>query len=244
MGFTVTMNRDEANMRGPELPPKRQRSPAGLEWIAPFDSDKGGTWMAANDHGIVAALLNAYLPGESLLPDTSQKHRTRGEIIPAVMDKRSLADAMDWLESEFDPSAYPSFNLFVFAPESALCLTWYARGDLSVEHIDDEWYIRSSSGWDTEEVTNWRTQRFRQWRENGCDTIGSLPTFHVLRVEGEEEKSPLMLRSWSATRSITQVELDRKKRRVKMRYWGNPEPGSNSPDNLLEMSLSEDVVLR
>ncbi|MCH7960456.1 MAG: NRDE family protein [Candidatus Hydrogenedentes bacterium] len=234
----VTMNRDEALVRGAEIPPAVHAETGHSQWIAPADSDKGGTWMGVNEHGVVACLLNAYLPGESLLPDHSHEYRSRGEIIPEVMAQASAAESLRWVRESLDPASYPSFNLFVFTPDSGHCFTWYRQSGLVTETIGPQWHIRTSSGWDSDDVTQWRNERFAAWQKDGCATVGTLPTFHLLRVTGEEERSPLMLRSWSSTRSITQARVELAKGHIELRYWGTPEPDSKEPSHTLSLPLA------
>ena len=60
-GYDLFMNRDELSSRGPALPPSvRERS--GVRVVAPVDSDGGGSWVAANEHGLAVCLLNYYPP--------------------------------------------------------------------------------------------------------------------------------------------------------------------------------------
>lgn len=193
--------------------------------------------MGANEDGVVACLLNAYLPGESLLPDTSGRFRSRGEIIPMVLDKGPVSEGLAWLMETLDPEAYPSFSLLVASPEQTVCLSWLRRGKLEIESIDSEWYIRSSSGWDSEDVARWREEEFDRWLETGHKTVSGLPKFHLLQVEGEEDRSPLMRRDWSATRSVTQVLVNPAEGEVEMRYWPNPTPDSERPASRLSIPI-------
>jgi len=233
----ATMNRDEALTRGPEVPPQVHAGNNGVSWVAPQDADRGGTWMGANADGVVACLLNAYLPGESLLPDTSGRFRSRGEIIPMLLDKGPVNDGLAWLLEDFDPEAYPSFSLLVAAPEKATSLNWLRQGKLEVEPVLSEWYIRSSSGWDSEDVARWREEEFDRWLESGREMVDGLPRFHLLQVEGEEYRSPLMQRDWSATRSVTQVLVSPAQGEVEMRYWPDPTPVSERPASRLNLQM-------
>ncbi len=52
-GFLVTMNRDEARSRGSEVSPKHHQPANTPDWLAPLDSDTGGTWMGVNEFGTV-----------------------------------------------------------------------------------------------------------------------------------------------------------------------------------------------
>ena len=234
----VTMNRDEVVVRAPELPPRLHEAQGDLVWIAPHDSEKGGTWMGVNSCGVTACLLNAYLPGESLLPDTSGRYRSRGEIIPTLLEVGNAGRVRTWLLEEFCPESYPSFTLLLTTETGTLGYEWFRQGRPELTSHDAEWFIQSSAGWDSDEVRVWREERFAAWRDNGCASYGTLPQFHVLQDPENAEFSPLMKRSWSATRSITQARVDFQEGRVDLRYWPDPTPEARVPAAHLRTGLT------
>lgn len=236
--IVATMNRDEALVRGPERPPQLYDTGDAPAWMAPLDSDKGGTWMGANTYGVIACLLNAYLPGESLRPDTSGKFRTRGEIIPALLQVGGAEAGLSWLREEFRPEVYPSFMLLVITSDKTLSYEWLRQGSPRVHEIDEEWIIRSSAGWDSDEIRIWREEQFARWRAAGCENHDTLPAFHVMQDPDNVEWSPLMRREWSATRSITQACVFPALGSVEMRYWPEPTPQSREPGAYLSIPLS------
>ena len=61
-GFTLCFNRDERRTRGAALPPESRRA-GGRAFLAPYDSDHGGTWLAVNDAGLALGLLYAWAMG-------------------------------------------------------------------------------------------------------------------------------------------------------------------------------------
>jgi hypothetical protein len=227
-GFTATMNRDEAYSRAPERKPEI-RSAAHGDWAAPFDGEKGGTWMGASTWGVAACIMNAYQPGESLLPDTTGRFRTRGEIVPAVLAAGDGDSAQQWVKTQLDPVQYPSFTLLVATPDETAIYEWLGKGSLAVVTHRGEWLVRSSSGWDSAEVTRWRDERFARWIAEGAPHRDALPSFHLLQEPGHEERSPLMRREWSATRSITQARIRTGDGRIDLRYWPAPTPEACEP---------------
>lgn len=228
-GFIATMNRDETFRRAPEIPPERTESSSGVVWAAPRDGERGGTWMGVNCFGVTACLLNAYRPGESLLPDTSGRFRSRGEIIPKLLEAGHSSDARAWVRDELDHEAYPSFTLICVTPTDRFSYEWLRDESPTLIDLDSPWILRSSSGWDSDRVARWREDRFAEWITNGCETRGPLPAFHVLREPGHEDRSPLMRRLWAETRSITQVEVRPKGGDVFLRYWPQPTEMSSEP---------------
>lgn len=235
--LVATMNRDEALVRAPELRPQVHRTADGLWWVAPRDGEKGGTWMGMNSAGVIACLLNAYQPGESLVPDTSGRFRSRGEIVPRLLEASDNDGVRDMLATWLDPEPYPSFTLLVATLGETFVYEWLRTGSPHTQTLAGDWIVRSSSGWDSEEVARWREKRFAQWLADGEAYVGTLPTFHLLQEDGELERSPLMRREWSATRSITQAAANLRDGRVDLRYWPDPTPQTREPEAHCSLDL-------
>ncbi|HSO21647.1 MAG TPA: NRDE family protein [Chondromyces sp.] len=225
----LTMNRDERWTRAPERPPAlHPATGGGRAWVAPADGERGGTWIGANDDGVVACLLNAYAPGDLDLigrPDVP----SRGEIIPGLL-ARGRDGVERFLDAELDPTRYPSFTLVVATPEGARALRWTLDRGLSHETIGEGWSLVSSSWWRAAEVTAWRRRRFDAWLAEGAPFVGTLPAFNLLEDPEAREQSPMMTRSFSGTRSVTRVEVDRERSLVGMRYWPRPGDGAIDPE--------------
>src|SRR5712692_8089246 len=86
--YRMAMNRDEKITRGAGVPPEIYEFD-GTRAIYPGDGD-GGTWFATNEYGIALALLN----WNNIAPNgiAAAKTRSRGRVIPALIDSRSLSD--------------------------------------------------------------------------------------------------------------------------------------------------------
>jgi Transport and Golgi organisation 2 len=85
--YVMAMNRDEKIARGAGLPPEIHEFD-GTRAIYPSDGD-GGTWLATNEYGIALALLN----WNDIAPrGRAAKRRSRGLVIPKLIDSRSLSD--------------------------------------------------------------------------------------------------------------------------------------------------------
>jgi len=231
----LTMNRDERRDRAPEKPPAVFGTDDGAAaWTAPIDGPSGGTWVGVNDQGVVAALLNAYQPGDKA------GHRrgapSRGRIIPALLHKGSFQEALSWFGNVFDPAAYRSFTLVVATKERDITFRWLGEGSLETEESDDRWRFWSSSSWRTGEVLSWREAQFRLWKKDGAPFAGHIPSVHLLQPGGLAEWAPLMARSYAATRSITQIELSQNT--TTLRYWPRPEEASGDPAATTSLDLS------
>jgi hypothetical protein len=213
----VTMNRDEARDRAPEKAPIAHRG--DIAWLAPSDSRRGGTWIAVNEYGVVACLMNRYLQGESASPAPRANPRTRGAIVPWLMVRGGAAEIRSALEHEFDPAPYPSFTVLLAHRDAVESFAWHGGGAFLHEKHADNWSVFSSSSWRTKEVIAWRTRAFDAWRAAGCAMDGALPALHLLQPEHMSEWSPLMDRERTCTRSITQIEIAPGGNKASMRYW-------------------------
>jgi uncharacterized protein with NRDE domain len=101
----LAANRDEILSR-PWLPParhwaERENVVAGIDELA------GGTWLALNDDGVCAAILNR---SHTLGP--AEDKRSRGELPLEVVDHAEAHEAAKALAT-LDPSSYKSFNLVI-----------------------------------------------------------------------------------------------------------------------------------
>jgi hypothetical protein len=103
-GYLLAMNRDEKIARGAGAL-QEIREFDGTRAIYPGDGD-GGTWFATNEYGIALALLN----WNDIAPHGAgaAKTRSRGRVIPALIDSRSLTD----LHEVFDVSNFKGMMPF------------------------------------------------------------------------------------------------------------------------------------
>jgi hypothetical protein len=89
-GIRMACNRDESPLRPAALPPRvvpfgKRRA------LMPIDPVSGGTWIAANDAGLIVTLLNYYAAPHDR--NALAPNRSRGTIIPGLLDAATLAEA-------------------------------------------------------------------------------------------------------------------------------------------------------
>jgi hypothetical protein len=250
----VTMSRDERRERPAERPPVVHPATGDAPaWVAPADELSGGTWMGANAFGLVACVLNRYLPGvpRSACPTVSSagaarlgepavargSRPSRGSIIPQLLTRGDHDAARSWLERELDPTPFASFTLIVCSPVARELYTWPTEGGLEHRPWGSGWTEFSSSSWNTDAVLAWRRERFAEWVAAGAEHAGPLPTYHLFQPEGMAAWAPLMSRSYAATRSITQVAVDPAAGELLMRYWPNPTPQAAAAAPATELAL-------
>jgi len=114
-------NRDEMTGR-PWLPPARHW-PTRPQVVGGQDVQAGGTWLAMNDSGLIAGVLNR--PG-SLGPQDGKK--SRGEL-PLLALEASTLDAAVARITSIDSRDYRSFNMVIAGTGGAVWLK--SSGDLA-----------------------------------------------------------------------------------------------------------------
>jgi uncharacterized protein with NRDE domain len=116
-GVLIGANRDEMLARSWEAPAKYWPGIVGGR-----DRLGGGTWMALNRHGVMAAILNRH---GSLGPAPGK--RSRGEL-PLLALRETSAKAAAARLSQLDAGAYRSFNLVLVDLDGAFLLRGLERG--------------------------------------------------------------------------------------------------------------------
>lgn len=205
-GIRLFMNRDERHDRAPELSP-RLLSPQN-HVVGPLDPVSGGTWIAFNEHGYWGCLLNGYFES-----DQSQSNAmgcvSRGEILPKLLTQ---VDPLVAVES-LDASRYLSFRLLVGIQDRFRLLQWDGKtfGDTQFHlNYEDQAYLLSSSSWQQDKVIELRKIQFRRWLQHASYTSNGIPSFHFSK-QPNPLSAPMMLRSYSGTKSITSMDVTGKK---------------------------------
>jgi hypothetical protein len=224
--FTLRMNRDESVTRGFEVPP-------GIIFpgiAGPLDSEKGGTWIGVNSHGYAACLLNNYGAEqlqESLAASGGENSlvpkRSRGLIIPDLLKDVPAISVPNWLAERLNAGEYSPFTLLVVEPNRGLReINWLGRGELIQTDHAPGVHLFTSSSWNTSAVCEWRRKEFYRFlSDHQLPQNPDLLGFHRFQPLGLESWAPLMKRPNTATRSITQLEVDPTLSEVRIRYWAS-----------------------
>jgi hypothetical protein len=115
-GYLIGMNRDERRTR--QLAVLPEATGAGtLEAVYPRE-DGGGTWIAANALGISFALLN-----QNARPGSGAKLRTRGDVVPAVLECGSMKEAAAIMQRMELRGMLP-FRMAGFFPRESVVAQW------------------------------------------------------------------------------------------------------------------------
>lgn len=196
----VACNRDELIARAPALPPVTRQIGDCLA-VMPVDPDSGGTWIGANDAGIVCALLNVYAGSRQPIG-----RRSRGTVIPPLLGCDCVNTALERV-LELPADDYSSFRLLVMDRQN-LVECW--NQDRAIHYRQEplrEAVMRTSSGLGDDLVTGPRTTLFQRFMSAVTDTIAAQDLFHLHQWRGREEVSVRMRRRDARTVSYTVVEI-------------------------------------
>lgn len=183
-GLEVFFNRDELKTRSRAEPPREFMTPSGSRYLSPIDPDAGGTWMLANEHGIVLCLLNRWHE------QTSQPFpKSRGRIVTELADSKGLLQVKETLSS-LCPGARP-FDLVAFEGIEALGFSWDGN---QLTPFQPQMPLTSSS-YKFEEVRQSRQEAFRPsvTLEQYQSSQGQDCTAHTVRMNRPDAQT------WSRT---------------------------------------------
>ena len=228
----MVCNRDELRTRPSALPPRLVESGTRRSAM-PIDAEAGGTWVAVNDAGVAATLLNLNLPDAKPV----DRAESRGQIIPPLMACGSAAEAAE-AAGNLLPTQYKPFRLVLADPS----MVYLIRSDghaLSVKQIGSPGsgpMLFTSSGLGDHLVEGPRRELFEQLFAGPPETwLRVQSNFHRHRWQDQLPLSVLMSRDDAATVSISSVDIDE---RIALQYWSNPTL-FDSPADAESISLTE-----
>ncbi|MBV9492169.1 MAG: NRDE family protein [Verrucomicrobia bacterium] len=173
-GFYLAMNRDEAVSRVEALPPRVFRRAGGVHCLYPHEPT-GGTWIGANDGGVCLALINWH----AIAREPAGVPVTRGEVIRALVGKRTLAEVGATLR-RLPLTQMRPFRLIGVAMRDRAVVEWqWHLANLDVR--SRPWTLRHwfSSGLDEAEAERQRGDTCRQAAvEKAAGTLGWLRRLH------------------------------------------------------------------
>jgi len=224
-GFRLVVNRDESRRREPASPPVWRRvGPQAVRAIWPLDRAAGGTWVGANEFGVVLAVLNLN-PHPPVDIAGVEDLVSRGMVIPRLLDAPDAARAA---------RALGGLRLDRFAPFRMLAIDPGAHAAGRPGVIEATWdrsrlvladsrpvpacFVSSGLG-DVHALP--RLDVFRTHVLDRGPTPEAQDEFHRHQWPGRPEVSVLMARADARTVSRTSVEVQAEPAgpaRVSMRY--------------------------
>jgi len=180
--------------------------------IAPIDEKGGGTWIAVNEYGFGAALLNNY-GAETRGPVLEGVPRSRGFAPLAFMDCVGVEEAAArWVE--FDKGIYRPF-LLLFWDRSVRLFSW---DGLNSREIEWQHPLATTSSFATDEVEAYRSRLFGERIVSvSSEKRDRLNGFHLDESHTKPAFNPLMSREDAITHSVSRVRLEGDE--VVFNYW-------------------------
>lgn len=216
-GYALWFNRDESVARGPEQAPRRTLRD-GTAVVAPVDGEAGGTWIAANEHGLTVALLNEYVGGAG-----APGARSRGllvlDLAPAATVDELLSRVREQALDDYGP-----FVLVALAPGShATTVRW----DGTASAVAPAEVPLVSSSIDAARVRRFRLALYeRVVAAHGGPSDAAIEAFLRSHDGGPGPATPCMHRADAATRSQCRVRVGRE--RVELVHLPGP-PCTTAP---------------
>ncbi|QDV06960.1 hypothetical protein Poly30_24780 [Planctomycetes bacterium Poly30] len=236
-GYSLWFNRDELLTRGPEIPPRIQTSPEGVRYIAPGDSEAGGTWIAANEHGLTVALLNGYIVSRG---PTLEHYQSRGALVRLLASLERPLESLAML-SPHELAPYRPAVVVLKAPgDPALVARWDGL-TVAIDVSGERQLPLTSSSFEQDEVQLSRRALYTSLVLGGEEKKRAdapdperLAAFqrHVDAERGPTAFTPTMQRADAATRSQCHIVVT--KSNVHFEY----RPG---PPHATEVSVALDL---
>jgi len=201
-GYLLAMNRDEKIARGAGANPEIHEF-NGTRALYPGDGT-GGTWIAANEHGIAMALLNWNVPTPSFA--ASRQPQSRGQLIPTLAGSRSMAELLAAL-SVLDLERILPFRLMGVFPSEQAVQEWRWNSK-SLSLAAHPWESRHwfSSGLSDEQALQLRGATCSaSWNEPDAGSSAWLQRLHASHADGSGAFSVCVHRNDVQTLSYTEI---------------------------------------
>ena len=117
----VAANRDEALDRPSEPPTRVDGSSNTPGFLAPRDTEAGGTWVGVNDAGVFVGITNRWVEVEG------GGERSRGLLVRDALGERSAEAATRTVEDALREHRYEGFNLVLADATAAILVEWDGR---------------------------------------------------------------------------------------------------------------------
>ncbi len=228
-GFRLACNRDEQRSRPAALPP-REANFGPRRALLPLDPSSGGTWVAANDAGLAAALLNVNrgpLPGR---PPRRSRGTVLAELLGSGAAGEALGRALRLPLAEFAP-----FRLVLVQGRALAELTWDGACARPLERALDRPELFTSSGLGDRVVEGPRRALFEAALLPN-PTPAAQDDYHRHRWPGRPEWSVCMSRPDAVTVSLTVVTA--RPHSVELAYFPEGPPGPALPTLHLAPNLA------
>jgi hypothetical protein len=184
-----------------------------VRFLAPRDTEAGGTWIAVTERGLCLALLN----GQVASPIAAERpYRSRGDLILDLLSVAGADHAMTRL-SDLDLPAVRPFRLLAIDRCGPVRMARWEEGVLEIAPRLESAPPLTSSSFATEEVCGHRIRLYHESFPDGTEpTDAKLLAYHSSHLPERGARSVCMHRKDAGTLSLTWVEVGR--RAAQMRY--------------------------
>jgi uncharacterized protein with NRDE domain len=196
----VACNRDELLARAPALPPTTWVAGA-RRVVMPIDPASGGTWIAANDAGLVFVVLNANHGTAAPAGAVS-----RGTIIPALVGCATVSRALDEAQ-RIRANRFAPFRLLIIDPDEFVDCRPKRDGIRYRRRQLRGAILRTSSGLGDALVIGPRRALFQRTFRLARNARTAQDHYHHHQWPGREAISVSMRRDDAATVSRTIIEV-------------------------------------
>jgi len=198
----ITSNRDEKSGRRQALPP-RFYIHNDVQLLYPRDEDAGGSWIAINENGNAAVLLNGAFVKHTAF---SSYRKSRGLIFLDIIKSYTPVKYF----SEIDLYGIEPFTIITIEAGNLFECRWNGIKKFRKQLQISNPYIWSSATLYDTEVKRKREQWFSDWiTGNKMPTQNNILSFHRFAGDGNISTDLLMNREGQVyTVSITSIELD------------------------------------
>ena len=228
-GCELFFNRDELISRKPEIP-ANIREQDGVKFIAPLDGDANGTWILANESGLIVCIINRYL---NLSPKPQNQTTSRGLLVLSLAHCNSAQSACKYLESNA-LSCYKPFTLTLLQPDQPTIILDWNGADLIIDEQGDGQIPLTTSSWKTKEVMEYRRNLYQMQVDE--PNAEALLKFHATHDPDQGAWSVCMKREEAATKSFCHIEID--EQQIRFHYKPEP-PDTNATVKTLKLDRSQ-----
>ncbi|MDA8621135.1 NRDE family protein [Psychrosphaera sp.] len=215
----LVFTRDESVLRAKALPPQRF-SKAGVEYLMPVDPVGKGSWIAANNKGIVFCLLNDY---QGKVKPVSVQLVSRGLLIQKLAESSSQSEIDSTLRNWPLKHSQPFYLSIISLNSQRL---WHYDGThLSSSQSSPE-QLYSSGHPEVQSIKRLRTEFANRQVINSLSDIVNLHRSHEPLMMNDRAYSFCMHRQEACSQSMTVIEITPKS--VEVKYW----PGQPCEANL------------
>ena len=200
--FFITSNRDEKNSRGRALPPMLYNV-NGANLVFPKDANAGGSWIAINENGNTAVLLNGgFVKHEPVYP----YKKSRGLVF---LDIIAADEPVDYF-SNADLDNIEPFTLVLLVNNRLFECRWDGSKKYQKELYNRFPYIWSSATLYDEATVQKREQWFASFLgKNFAPTQEDILHFHQFTGDGDTHNDLKMDRNGlMSTVSVTSIAVD------------------------------------